>query len=571
MALDGCFLRSMLDELKQAEGCHIEKIYQPSRDEMVLQLRKKGFSAKLLLSARAGASRVHFTEVKYENPATPPMFCMLARKHFASSLIQSVSQKGFERIIEFSVFATNEMGDKTNPKIVCELIGASSNIVLLSQDNKIIDAIKRSDVETAKRIIQPGAIYEYPQSLGKKDIFSETPDEFASKIIGEGKKSVSDELLCAIEGLSPLVCREMAFGAYGQDFNVCEISESQKLAQQIALIREKINNPSAQIIYDGDTPWEFSFTEILQYGADKTKKDFNSFSQLLDEFYFERENILRIKRQSADIDRLVNNLITRAKKRKNARSLELQKTKDRENLRVFGELIKANIHNIKTGDRHIRTQNFYDENLSEIEIKLDETLNASANAAKYFKEYKKQCNAAVFLQKLIEDDQKELLYLESVAESLERCKDTNGIREIREELSGLGYIKHSGAKNRKQSSKTPDFLQYKSSEGYKILVGKNNLQNDYITTKVASKNDTWFHTKGIHGAHVVVMNSGAPVSDETVVFAATLAAKNSKAANSSNVPVDYTIIKNVKKPAGARPGMVIYTTNKTVFVTPQER
>ena len=571
MALDGCFLHSMLDELKQAEGCHIEKIYQPSRDELVLQLRKKGFSGKLLLSARAGASRVHFTEVKYENPATPPMFCMLARKHFASALIQSVSQKGFERIIEFSVFATNEMGDKTNPKIVCELIGASSNIVLLSQDGRIIDAIKRSDVETAKRIIQPGAVYEYPQSFDKTDIFSISTDDFAMKIIDGGKKSVSEELLYNIEGLSPLVCREIAFRAYGQDYNVSEVDDKSKLSLEIGRIKGKIKNPDRQIIYDGPTPQEFSFTEILQYGTFKTKKYFESFSGLLDEFYFERENILRIKRQSADIDKLVSNLITRANKRKNARLLELQKTKDRENLRICGELIKANIHNIKAGDRLIRTQNFYDENLSEIEIKLDETLNAAGNAAKYFKEYKKQCNAAVFLQKLIEEDQLELSYLESVAESLERCEDTNGIREIREELSELGYIKQRNAKAQRKNSKTPDFLEYKSSEGYRILVGKNNLQNDYITTKASAKNDTWFHTKGIHGAHVVVMNSGAPISDETVVFAATLAAKNSKAAHSSNVPVDYTVIKNVKKPAGAKTGMVIYTTNKTVFVTPQER
>lgn len=568
MALDGCFLHSMLDELKQAEGCHIEKIYQPSKDQLVLAVRKKGFSAKLLLSARPGAARVHFTDTKYENPSTPPMFCMLARKHFSSALIQNISQKGMERIIEISVFATNEMGDKTNPKIICELIGSGSNIIFVSSEGRIIDAIKRSDIETAKRIIQPGAIYEYPESFSKKDIFSVDSNELAQEILS-GKKRLSEELLLTVEGLSPLVCREIAVRAFGDDVFVSEISNAGNLVREIEEIKGKIKSPTPCIMYNTEgLPSEFSFAGISQYGSQRTAKQMESFSSLLDEFYSSRESILRIKRQSADIERLVNNLITRANKRKNVRALELQKTGSREKLRICGELIKANIYNIKSGDTYLRAQNFYDENLSEIEIRLDESLSASANATKYFKEYKKNCNAAVFLKKLIKEDEQEIDYLQSVAESLSRCKGSRDINEIRQELVATGYIKSVASKQNKRSSKAAEPLSFESQEGYTIVVGKNNTQNDYITTSLASKNDTWFHTKGIHGSHVVVMNSGGALSDETIIFAASLAAKNSKAANSSNVPVDYTAVKNVKKPSGAKPGMVIYTKNKTVFVTP---
>ena len=308
---------------------------------------------------------------------------------------------------------------------------------------------------------------------------------------------------------------------------------------------------------------------ISQYGNLDTTKRFDTPSELLDAFYYERENAARINKASSDITKLLSNLITRARRRMAVRQKELAENSDREDLRINGELIKANLYAIEQGSAVARVQNYYDENLSTIEIPLDVALTPQQNAAKYFKDYKKSCAAVQSLGALIENDQKEIEYLESVSESLSRCKTLLDVVEIRDELALGGYIRQSGKKSPRKKTAT-QFTEYTSREGYKIIVGKNNLQNDYITCTLASKGDMWFHTKNIHGSHVVVFCGGAEISEETIIFAARLAAKNSKASTSSNVPVDYTPIKYVKKPSGAKAGMVIYTTNKTVFVTPED-
>lgn len=556
MAFDGGFLHTVAQELQQAVDCHVDKIYQPARDVLVLQLRKKGFVKRLVLSAASGTARVHFTEQKQENPDTPPMFCMLARKIFSSAKLIAVEQKGLERVIEFTFDTANEMGDRIKPKIVCELITGSSNIILVGDDGKIYDAVHRSDIEKSDRLIMSGATYRYPDSQNKINILNADLDLVVNKVNECNNVDLPSAILQTLEGMSPLVCRE--------------ISNYENITTALQKLKKNISSGEFNILYKADgTPADFCYMPITQYGSLYSVKQFDSPSQLLDAFYSERENAARINKASSDITKLLSNLISRAKRRMAIRGEELERNLNREDLRINGELIKANLYAIKPGSATACVQNYYDENLSIIEIPLDPSLSPAANAAKYFKDYKKSCAAVQSLGALIESDKQEIEYLESVSESLTRCKSLADIAEIREELSLGGYIKSISKKQPRKKAQT-QLTEYKSVEGYKIVVGKNNLQNDYITCTLASKGDMWFHTKNIHGSHVVVFCGGAPISDETILFAARLAAKNSKAASSGNVPVDYTPIKYVKKPSGAKAGMVIYTTNKTIFVTPED-
>lgn len=568
MAFDGGIIRKIVSELKTATDSRIDKLYQPSGDELVILLRKKGFSERLFISVRSGAARIHFTEERPENPETPPMFCMLLRKHFSSAKLVDVCQRGFERIVELSFEAVNEMGDRVNLKIVCELIGNQSNVILLNGEGRIIDALKRSDI-SAKRLILPGAVYEYPEPQDKLDIIAENAETIAEKISECGEIPLWKGILNVIGGVSPLIAREMAYRMDGED-TLCHDADKEKLKSEINYIKTEILSGGSPVMLKSsdNAPVDFCYIPIKQYGNLYKPQEFTSFGELLDDFYRTREIQARMKRMSADITKLVSNLISRAKKRKETRKMELSACADREKLRIYGELIKANIYAIAPGSKEVSLQNFYDEELKEISVPLDPALSASKNADRYFKEYKKSYTAEQTLTALIQKDSEEIEYLETVSEALERCTQSSDIAEIREELRQGGYIKGNTV-GKPKKNKSVTLKEYTSREGYKILVGKNNTQNDYITTRLASKGDLWFHTKGIHGSHVVVMCEGNEVSEETVVFAASLAAKNSKAANSSNVPVDYTPIKYVKKPAGAKPGMVIYTTNKTVFVTPE--
>lgn len=569
MAFDGGFLHTVTDELSQAIDCHVDKIYQPARDVLVLLLRKKGFARRLVLSAVSGTARVHFTEQKYDNPETPPMFCMLARKIFSSAKLISVEQKGLERVIEFTFSTTNEMGDRISPKIVCELITGSSNIILVGDDGKIYDAVHRSDIEKSDRLIISGATYHYPECQNKINILKCDTESVLKQILSHKTEMLSSSLLKTLEGVSPLVCREISVCAFGEDVTVESIKETSSLNDALKTLKENILSGKFVMLYKPDnTPADFCYMPITQYGGLYTSKEFGTPSELLDSFYFERENAARIHKASSDITKLLSNLTTRARRRMAIRQKELQQSRDREDLRIKGELIKANLYAITPGSAVARVQNYYDENLSLIEIPLDPALSPHQNAAKYFKDYKRSCGAVQSLGALIENDAQEIEYLESVSESLSRCKTLADLAEIREELSLAGYVKQPTKKQPRKKAQ-PQLGEYTSVEGYRILVGKNNLQNDYITCTLANKGDMWFHTKNIHGSHVVVFSGGNELSDETIRFAARLAAKNSKAATSSNVPVDYTPIKYVKKPNGAKAGMVIYTTNKTIFVTPE--
>ncbi len=555
MAFDGAFLHKVLAELNEAIDCHIDKIYQPSRDELVFLLRKKGFAKRLYINVKSGSARMHFTENRPENPDTPPNFCMLLRKYISAARLLSVGQPDLERIAELVFSSANEMGDIENYRLVCELIRNKANVILLRENGKIIDALRRSDVETAKRLILPGAMYEYPERVGKLSPLSSSADEILEGLTEE-TENLSKVILSRVEGFSPLVSREIEYKAQGLGLKNAFLS----------VLEDIKNNKGGMLLLKSDgTSADFSFTDISQYGEEYTKEKTDNLSLLLDRFYSQRENTARINAAAHDIIRLVKNLYNRTEKKLGLRLIELKKCENREDLRIYGELIKANLYRLSSGDTEAVVENYYDENLATVKIPLNPALSPSKNAERYFKEYKKTYTAAEALTKLTANDRQELLYFESVLESISRCSSVSEIAEIRQELTDGGYIKKSPIKGPKKPQGT-QFKEYTSKEGYRILVGRNNTQNDYLTTKLAGKSDLWFHTKDIPGSHIIVMCGGKEVSDETLLFAATLAAENSKARASGNVAVDYTPVKFVKKPKGAKPGMVIYTTNKTIFV-----
>lgn len=550
MAFDGAFLHKITQELSVAVGCHVDKIYQPSRDELVLTLRKKGFAERLLITAKSGNARLHFTANKYENPENPPMFCMLMRKYLNAARLVDIIQPELERVAVLLFSSSNEMGDIVEIKLVCELIGNKANIILVNENGRIIDSLRHSDVESGGRLILPNAVYEFPEAQNKLNPLTTE----LSVII---KKAEETSYLKTVDGFSPLICRE--------------IEESENPKDRFAQILNDLKTDGNPILIldNNNLPFDFTFTDIKQYGSTFKTEKFESFSALLDGFYTKKENVSRINSSAKDIIKLINNLKNRTEKKISLRLLDLEKCKNRETLRVYGELIKANLYSIKNGSEFAEVVNYYDSELKTVKIPLNPAISPSANANKYFKDYKKSYTAEQTLTALIEKDRKELEYFDAVLDSINRSSTLSDLQEIREELEETGYIKRTKDKRKKGNSNSV-FKEYTSREGYRILVGKNNRQNDLITTQIASKLDLWFHTKDIAGSHVLVMSGGKVVSDQTVLQAATLAAKNSKAAASSKVAVDYTPVKFVKKPNGAKPGMVIYTTNKTIFVNPTE-
>lgn len=556
MAFDGGFLHKIVLELNKAVESRVDKVYQPSKDELVFLLRKKGFAERLFITARPGSARICFTDEKYENPMSPPMFCMLIRKYLSSAKLISVTQPALERIVVLTFSSANEMGDIVEIRLITELLGNKTNIILVGSDGKIIDSLRRSDPEKNERMILPGALYQLPERKEKLDplcVGSEKLSEYAG---GEGAYS-EKSLLDSIDGFSPLICREVAFRA-------------EKCGSLVSALKSvtddlKENGTPLLLCKDG-APFDFSYTDITQYENEFEKKIYPDYSSLLNAFYSERENAARIKHAAGDIIKLVNNLKSRTERKLAIRLCDLKKCENREKLRIYGELLKANLYRIKAGSAFFEAENYYD-NMNIVKIPLDPALSPQKNAAKYFKDYKKTYTAEQKLTALTEKDREEIVYFDSVLDSISRSESISDITEIRDELADAGYIKRPTQKRSKQSVALK-FKEYTSTEGYKILVGRNNRENDYLTTVLAGKNDLWFHTKNIPGSHVIVFSGGAEVSEDTVVKAAKLAAENSKGVGSSNVPVDYTQIKYVKKPSGAKPGMVIYKTNKTVYVTP---
>lgn len=569
MAIDGGFIHNLVRELKaELVGKRIEKVHTPSSDEVVLTIRAAGFSGRLIISARMGLCRIHLTDFPPENPLTAPMFCMLLRKYIGGAKIKDIVSFGLERIVKIIFEAHNEMGDIINPSLVVELIAASPNIILLDNDGVIIDSVRRSDIEKNVRIIAPGAKYTLPTPQNKLNPLDIAPEKIIEEIKKQSALAIDKAILSTIDGVSPLISRELAYLCEKDLTSKVEDTTTKKLGRVVDLLKVSLIDGAPYLVLKPDgTPYEVSYMPIMQYGSDYERIQMPSFSVLLDRFYSERQKAETIRRNSSDILKLLTNLSSRTMRKIAARVDDLKKCENKEKYRIYGELIKANLHNINRGEKSVEVINYYDETAAKITIPLNEALSPADNAQKYFKDYKKYCVAEKALQDLINDSKEELKYIESVFESLSRAESLDDLSVIRDELADVGYIKRPRNFKRKTKIKNKP-NKYVTQDGFTILSGKNNLQNDELTLKRTRKDDLWFHTKDIHGSHTVLLLEGKEPTSEAIYTAACVAAYHSKATNSSSVPVDYTKIKYVKKPSGARPGMVIYTNNKTLYVTP---
>lgn len=571
MGLDGLFLYALKNELGSAlVGAKVDKIHQPSKDELVLLLRQNNKNIKLLISIRQSSPRIHLTEQTFENPNEPPMFCMLLRKHLQSARFSKFQATGLERIAVLCFDAVNELGDSVVIKLAVELIGKQTNIILIGSDGRIIDALRRSNIESGERMILPGAHYCLPEKQDKLNLILLEPKEIAEEIALKNA-TLEKAIVSCLDGVSPLIARELCtISGIDTDIFANNLSIEQKAAliNGIESLKNAVLNPKPSVVLDNsNVPFEFSFLEISQFGNLATTESKSNFSELLELVFLERDKKERVRIFASDLAKLLSNAKARQEKKIAVRKKELKECEQSEKYRIYGELLKANMHLISKGAPFCDVPNYYNTNLATVRIPLDVTLSPAKNAEKYFKKYRKLCNAAAVLEGLIEESQKELEYIESVIDELLRAQSVLELREIRLELQAAGYIRQE-AKKAKVNIKLSAPLEVVSPQGFKILIGRNNRQNDELTLKTADKEDLWFHTKNIPGSHVILLLEGKEPTEEAIMFAAKLAAEHSKAAESSSVPVDYTKVKFIKKPAGSKPGMVIYKTNKTVYVTP---
>lgn len=562
MALDGMMLSLIKEELiKELKDSHINQIHQPSKDEIVINFRTKSGAKKLFLSCRADCARVHFTENAPENPPSPPMLCMLLRKRLCGAKLTDIRQMEFERILFFDFDSTNEIGDREKLSLCIEIMGRYSNIILIDQQGLVVDAVKRIDVTMTKdRVILPKIEYMLPQRQDKLNILDCSYNEIETAV-ELSEKSLDKALLSSIQGISPIVCREL-------EHKVFLGNTLQSQVEYIAdILREKTATPT-MVLKDENTPFDISFVDISQYDDSMVVKHFDTFSDMLDSFYYQRDMAVRMKQRSMDLHKLVSNTIERISKKINIQTAELQKSVDREKLRINGDLLQANLYRISKGAMFAEVENFYEENSPIIRIVLDPSISPAQNAQKFYKQYAKAKTAQKMLEVQIEKAKSELSYMMSVQDFLSRAESDKELSQIRLELMEQGYIKdHTKGKQKAPKALPP--LEFESSDGFKILVGRNNKQNDVLTLKTASRFDYWFHTKNIHGSHTIVVTDGKEITDNAVIEAAQICAYHSKAKDSAQVPVDYTLVKNVSKPSGSKPGMVIYVNNKTVYVTPK--
>ncbi len=573
MPLDGITLRFLKQELSEKIiGSRIEKIHQPSKDELIFHLRTREGAFRLLISASANSPRIHLTENVPENPASPPMLCMLLRKHLTSAVITNIRQLGLDRVVFLDISGTNEIGDAVTFTLCVEIMAKHSNIILVNSDGIIIDAVKRIDLtQSSVRQILPGFKYELPPQQNKLDITAAPTEDLINAVKSSDGKKLSSAILDNIQGVSPLISRELAEYSAGGDTAVSELLpvQLQRLEKRLSEISEMLQNGKAEptmLFRDGAKPFDFTYCDITQYGFTVSAKAYRSFSELLDKFYYEKDRFERTRQRSQSLLKMLSSTSARASRKLQSRKAELEACADKDKFRIYAELILANQYRLEKGSFYYDLENFYDNN-NIIRIPADPSLSPAANAQKYFKEYRKLKTAESMLGELIEQSEQELSYLESVIDSVNRAEGFTDLVEIRIELYDQGYLKRAkNDKNKKAKALPP--LEFVSDDGYTILVGRNNIQNETLTFKTARKDDSWFHIQKFPGSHVVVLGNGDIIPERTCRQAAILAAYNSSARESSQVAVDYTEVRELKKPNGAKPGKVIYHTYNTMWVTP---
>ena len=573
MAFDGLFLTCVRQELEaKLLQTRVDKIYQPSREEIILSLRGRSGGYKLLLSASANGARAHLTTVAVENPKVPPMFCMLLRKHLSAGRLVAVRQLNADRVLFLDFETINELGDREIMTLAAEFMGRHSNLMLLHEDGRIVDAIKRiTDEISSVRQVLPGMAYRLPPSQDKLNPLTATREEAKARFSAERNQSFAKAILNVYEGLSPVIAREAAFVATGGlDLYKNEVSDYRmnRLFDYLDGIRNRIetNTQHYCTLSENGRLKDFTFVPIEQYGSYLTQETYPTASELLDHFFAARDSAERMKQRSHDLLKLLVNTSDRVRRKLAIQQEELAQSVDREPLRMQGDLLNANLYRMEKGMRTVTVENFYEPDCAPITIALDVRLTPSQNAQKYYTEYRKAKTAEEKLRTLIVQGEEELVYLDSVFDALTRATGEADLLEIRRELAEQGYLKMQRGKQKQLKQQPP--MKFLSSDGFTILCGRNNRQNDQLTLKTAHNYDLWLHTQKIAGSHVIVVADGKEIPDRTIEEAAIIAAYHSHGRDSSQVPVDYTRVKFVKKPNGAKPGMVIFTNYQTAYVTP---
>ena len=566
MSLYGAFLHIVKNELMPLIGSRVDKVYQPSREEIVISLRTLHSGAKkLILSANSVSARVNITNAAFDNPSPPPMLCMLMRKHLGSGRLINIRQDGLERILYLDFECVNEIGDIVTNTLIAEIMGRHSNIILV-RDGRVVDSVKRitDDISSVRRIL-PNIPYETPPRSERLNLLEVAPEEVLAEIEGSPER-LCKKLTAVLEGVSPIFARECAYYSAKDVDAVCaDLSASAKDRLKFILAKAK-KALCGEAELNGKKN-DFCFINIEQYSTGMLVSHCSSANELLDSFFAAADRSERTKQRAHDLLKLLMNAYERVSRKIELQKKELAECSEREVFRVCGDLLNANIYRLEKGQTKAELEDFYTGEIRVIQ--LDARLTPAQNAQKYYNEYRKLDTAEKMLTELIAKGQDELIYIDSVFDAVSRTEGETELNEIRRELREQGYLRGCVRPDEK-SKKQSEPLKYRSTEGFEILVGRNNVQNDRLTLKTAKATDVWLHTQGIAGSHVIIRTEGKEVPEQTLFEAAHLAAFHSKGRTSSQVPVDYVAVKFVKKPAGAKPGMVIFTNNMTLFVAPDE-
>ena len=589
MPLDALCLSGVIRELNAGlVESRVDKIYQPGRDEVILALRSPAAgNVRLLLSANPAHPRLHLTTLPLENPEKPPMFCMLLRKHLSGARLLEIVQPPLERVAVLRFEALNELGDRVERRLVLEAISHRTNLLLLDGDHRILDCIRHVGIDQADklpqpgcsggetlRILQPNFLYRLPPRMEKSNLLTMDRGTLETLLSAAPEEAQTDKwLLDNFGGLSPLICRELTHRAGGTTdvrLNVLGPEGRSRLLDQLERLRESILSGQytpVMISIEG-RPRDFTFLPAEQYEGAAQAERWPAFSSLLDAFFEQRERQDRIRQRGQDLIKSVTNSRDRIKRKIANQEKELAATKNRDRLRQLGDILTSNFYRMEKGMARLRAADFYDPEGKEIDIKLDPLLTPQQNAAKYYKDYNRAKKAEEVLTVQLEKGRQELDYLNSVLENISLAEGERDLAEIRQELAGTGYLRRPSKAKERSKRVVSKPMEFRSSAGLRISVGKNNSQNDLLTCKLAGKGDVWFHAQKIHGSHVILWTEGEQPDLQSLSEAAILAAWFSQARDSSKVPVDYTPVRYVKKPGGARPGMVIYTNYETAQVTP---
>ena len=570
MAFDGAYLYTIRQELEPLVTARVDKIHQPSRDEILLYMRGRDGASRILISTAGDSARIHLTQIPVENPAAPPMFCMLLRKHLGGGKLMAVRQDGLERILFLDFECTNELGDRVLLTLACEVMGRYSNLILIGEDGKVIDSLKRNADVTRERVLLPGFAYEMPHRPHRLNFLDAEDDTILSALLLAPDTSLDKALVGVFEGVSPLLAREWAYYVSRDSVRSRELTQNQKerllfiIHDTARRLRERdcrfhiLQTPEGALK-------DFFFLRPQQYGALMVVREMPSGSAALDEFYAQRDLRARMKQRANDLFRLIMTRMERITRKLSNQRQELMETDKMEQNKLWGDLLSANLYRLQKGDAAASLENFYDESCPVVTIPLQVNLTPAQNAQRYYTLYRKAATAKEKLAEQIAQGEAELAYLESVFDVLSRAESESDLLMLREELREQGYVR-SRTKQKPPKQQPP--MLYESSDGFPILVGRNNRQNDQLTLKTASKNDIWLHTQNIPGSHVILVTDGAEPSETAIREAAVLAAYHSKARDSAQVPVDFTKVRFVKKPGGAKPGMVIFTNQQTLYIKP---